>query len=92
MTARRQLSSLRQARVHPHDRSTPQKSISGRLGSRPFKNYFGNCGIVAIGLTVEAHAMDSLIDDDRFRCQSLRQIQGTTKCGSTVWPFELLRL
>src|SRR5258705_10343315 len=33
---------------------------------------------------------DSLIDDDRFRCQSRRQIQGATKCGSTVWPFELL--
>jgi hypothetical protein len=34
--------------------STPQKSMSRRLGSRPFKNYLSNCGIVAaIGLTVD---------------------------------------
>jgi AraC family transcriptional regulator len=33
---------------------------------------------------------DGLIDDDRFRRQSRRQIQAATKCGSTVWPFELL--
>jgi len=75
----RQLSSLRQARIHPHDESAPQKSIGGQLGSRPFKSYLSNRGIVAIGLTVDAHAMDSLIDDDRFRCQSLRQIQGARK-------------
>ena len=39
--------------------STPQKSISRQLGSRPFKNYLSNCGIVAIGLTVDARAMGS---------------------------------
>jgi hypothetical protein len=82
----RQLSRLRQARIHPHDEPTPQKSISRQLGSRPFKNYFGNCGIVAIGLTVDAHAMDSLIDDDCFRCQSLRQIQGAKKCDPQFGP------
>ena len=35
----------------------PKKSISSKLGTRPFKNYLSNCGIVAIGLTVAAHAM-----------------------------------
>ena len=38
---------------------TPQKSISRQLRSRPFKNYLSNCGIVAIGLTVDARAMGS---------------------------------
>jgi hypothetical protein len=44
----------RSARIHPHNASTPQKSISGQLGAIPFKNYLSNCGIVAIGLTVDA--------------------------------------
>jgi AraC family transcriptional regulator len=87
--ARRQLSSLRQARIHPLNESTPQKSISSQMGSRPFKNWFSNRGNVAIGLTTLMR-WDNLIDDDRLRCQSRRQIQGATKCGSTVWPFELL--
>jgi hypothetical protein len=38
----------------PHNAFTPQKSISGQLGAIPFKNYLSNCGIVAIGLTVDA--------------------------------------
>jgi hypothetical protein len=55
--------------------SAPQKSTSRWLGSRPFKNYSSNCGIVAIGLTVDAHAADILIDDARLRCRSRRQIR-----------------
>jgi hypothetical protein len=31
------------------------------MGSRPFKNWLSNCGIVAIGLTLMR--WDSLIDD-----------------------------
>jgi hypothetical protein len=45
--------------------STPQKNISSQMGSRPFKDYLSNRGIVAIGLTVDARAMGQLIDDDR---------------------------
>ena len=56
----RQLSSLRQARIHPHDESTPQKGISVQLGSRSFKNHLSNCGIVATGQIVNAHAMGRL--------------------------------
>jgi hypothetical protein len=50
------------ARIHPHHQSTPQKSISSQMGSRPFKNYLSNRGIVAIGLTVDAHAMRQSVD------------------------------
>jgi hypothetical protein len=39
------------------NKSTPQKSITGQLGSRSFKYNLSNCEIVAIGLTVDAHAM-----------------------------------
>jgi hypothetical protein len=49
--------SLRQARIHLPNESTTQKSISGHMGSILFKSYLKNCGIVAIGLTVDAHAM-----------------------------------
>jgi hypothetical protein len=50
----RSIAGSRSARIHPHNASTPQKSISGHLGAIPFKNYLSNCGIVAIGLTVDA--------------------------------------
>jgi hypothetical protein len=47
-------------RIHPPNKSTPQRSITSQPGSRPFKNDLSNCGIVAIGLTVDAHAMGRL--------------------------------
>jgi|ERR1700730_9146351 hypothetical protein len=40
--------------------STPQKGISVQLGSRSFKNHLSNCGIVATGQMVNAHAMGRL--------------------------------
>jgi hypothetical protein len=40
----------------PHyPRQGPQHRSA--VGSRPFKNYLSNCGIVAIGLTVDVRAM-----------------------------------
>jgi hypothetical protein len=40
--------------------STPQKGISVQLRSRSFKNDLSNCGIVATGQIVNAHATGRL--------------------------------
>jgi hypothetical protein len=77
-----------EARIHPLSKFTFQKSMNRAAGITSLQELLKQLwDRRAIGLTVDAPALDSLIDEDRFRCQSQRQIQGATKCRFTVWPF-----
>ena len=74
-------------RLRAHE-SAPQKSTSRRLGSRPFKNYLSNCGIVPIGLTVDARAAGHPHRRCPFAVRLATSDQRATTCGSTVCRFE----
>jgi hypothetical protein len=52
-----------------------QKSIGGRLGSRSFKNHLSNCGIVASGLTADAHAVGRPHDDRDVQSKELQNAE-----------------
>ena len=73
-----------EARIHPLSKFTFQKSMNRAAGITSLQELRKQLwDRRAIGLTVDAHVLDSLIDEDRFRCRSQRLIQGTAKCKST---------
>jgi hypothetical protein len=66
-----------------------ERRVIRQLGSRPFKNYLSNCGIVAIGPIADAHAMGQPHRRWPFQVPVATSNPRATKCGSPVWPFEL---
>jgi hypothetical protein len=73
-----------EARIQPLSKFAFQKGINRSAGITSLQELLKQLwDRRAIGLTVDAHALDSLIDEDRFQCRSQRQIQGATECKFT---------
>jgi DNA-binding winged helix-turn-helix (wHTH) protein len=62
----------------------------GGIGKTTIALAVGRAAAEAFGGKVHLVDLESLTDPRHVAGPSRRQIQGATKCGSTVWPFELL--
>jgi DNA-binding winged helix-turn-helix (wHTH) protein len=62
----------------------------GGIGKTTIALAVGRAAAEEFGGKVHFVDLESLTDPRHVAGPSRRQIQGTTKCGSTVWPFELL--
>jgi DNA-binding winged helix-turn-helix (wHTH) protein len=62
----------------------------GGIGKTTIALAVGRAAAEEFGGKVHFVDLESLTDPRHVAGPSRRQIQGTTKCGSMVWPFELL--